>query len=321
MDIVFNINDVEATNAAIFLIALIVAIGLLILTRKLLKISFPYFFMGLTGIILGLSIGSLAATSLSKLPGPYGTWVPMVVSIFVTVAVLDLFIAQARPAADFFHKLMNRIFGHQEKTSNQIVVDTSSLIDGRLEQISQSGFIMGKILIPQFVLAELQKIADSEDPLRRAKGRRGLEVLDQMQHNSKILLEIIDDLETSREPVDLRLIKVAKKRGGKVMTVDYNLNKVAKIQKVDVLNVNELAESLKPSLIPGEEITVKVIQKGKEIGQGVGYLPDGTMIVVEGGHNLVGKQITCEVVRIYHTIAGKMIFVQPCSRNRKSNKV
>lgn len=307
----FNISNTQETNLAIFFIILGVAIILLFITKRLLRISFPYFFMGLIGLILGLLIGSLAATPLSKLPGAYGTWVPMIVDVFVTVAVLDLFIAQARPATDFFKKMMDRILGHSEALGSSIVVDTSSLIDGRLEQIAQSGFILGKILIPQFVLSELQNVADSEDPLRRAKGRRGLEVLDKMQSNPKLETEIIDDLESSREPVDQRLIKTAKKRNAKIITADYNLNRVAKIQRVDVLNVNELAESLKPTLIPGEDLRVKIIQKGKESGQGVGYLSDGTMIVVEGGQNLVGQEINCEVVRIFQTVAGKMIFVQP----------
>jgi uncharacterized protein YacL len=160
-------------------------------------------------------------------------------------------------------------------------------------------------------LEELQKVADSDEPLKRAKGRRGLDSLDHIQTNPKLKFEIIEDYANSKEPVDLKLIKVAKKRNAKIITVDYNLNRVAKIHKVHVLNVNELAESLKPSLIPGEEIMVKVIQRGKETGQGVGYLPDGTMIVIEGGEKLVGKEINCEVTRIYHTVAGKMIFVQP----------
>lgn len=310
----FNINDIEQTNVTIFIISLAVAIILLFLTRRLLKISFPYFFMGLLGLILGLLIGSLAATPLYKLPGAYGTWVPVILNAFVTVAVLDLFIAQAKPASDFFHRIMNRIFGHEPATENLVIVDTSSLIDGRLEPIALSGFLMAKMLIPAFVLSELQKVADSDDPLRRAKGRRGLEVLDRLQHHPKIPLEIIDDLETSREPVDVKLVKLAKKRNARILTVDFNLNRVAKIQKIPVLNVNELAESLKPSLIPGEEIMVKIIQKGKESGQGVGYLADGTMIVVEGGERLVGKETNCEVIRIYHTVAGKMIFVQPQRR-------
>lgn len=316
----FDFNSFEQTNMTMFLIVLVVAIFILILTRKLLKISFPYFFMGLLGIIVGLLIGSQAAMPLSKLPGAYGTWLPMIVNVFVTIAALDLFIAQARPASDFFHKITARILGMSEPGENLIVVDTSSLIDGRLEQIANCGFILGKMLIPQFVLIELQNVADSVEPLRRAKGRRGLESLDRMQHNSKIAFEIIDDLENSREPVDTRLIKVAKKRKGKIATVDYNLNRLAKIQKIEVLNVNELAESLKPSLIPGEEILVKIIQKGKEPGQGVGYLSDGTMIVVELGENLVGKEVNCEVIRIYHTVAGKMIFVQP-QKGLKRNRI
>jgi len=307
----FDVSSTQETNLAIFFIILGVAIILMFSTRRLLKISFPYFFMGLIGLIIGLLIGSLAATPLSKLPGVYGTWVPMIVDVFVTVAVLDLFIAQAKPASEFLKKVMDKLLGHEQITGHSILVDTSSLIDGRLEQISQSGFILGKVLIPQFVLSELQNVADSEDPLRRAKGRRGLEVLDKMQSNPKLSVEIIDDLESSREPVDLRLIKTAKRREAKIITADYNLNRVAKIQKVEVLNVNELAESLKPTLIPGEDINVKIIQKGKEPGQGVGYLTDGTMIVVEGGQNLVGKEINCEVVRIFQTVAGKMIFVQP----------
>lgn len=316
----FNVTLAEQTNVTIFFIVLAVAILLLILTRKLLKISFPYFFMGLLGIIVGLLIGSQAAIPLSKLPGPYGNWVPMIVDVFVTVAALDLFIAQAKPASEFFHKITTKIFGTNELAGNQIIVDTSALIDGRLEHIALSGFILGKMLIPQFVLSELQSVADSDDSLRRAKGRRGMEALDRMQRNSKLPLEIIDDFDSAKEPVDMRLIKVAKKRKAKIMTVDYNLNRIAKIQKVEVLNVNELAESLKPSLIPGEELMVKVIQKGKETGQGVGYLPDGTMIVVENGQNLVGKEVLCEVVRIYHTVAGKMIFVQPI-RNFKKSRV
>lgn len=309
-----DISNTEQTKVTIFLIILIVAIILMFLTRRLLKISFPYFFMGLLGIIIGLFIGSMVANPLSRLPGAYGTWVPMIVNVFITVAALDLFIAQAQPAADLYHKIMNKILGTQDFGEYQIVVDTSSLIDGRLEPIFQSGFILGKILVPQFVLIELQNVADSDDSIRRAKGRRGMESLDRMQRSSKTQIEIIDDLENLKEPVDIKLIKVAKKRKAKILTVDYNLNRIAKIQKVDVLNVNELAESLKPSLIPGEVLLVKVIQKGKESGQGVGYLPDGTMIVVEGGENLVGKEISCEVVRIYHTVAGKMIFVAPIKK-------
>ena len=167
------------------------------------------------------------------------------------------------------------------------------------------------MIIPQFVLNELQAVADSSDPLKRAKGRKGLEVLDHIQHDDDILTEIVDEMTNNREAVDQKLVKVAKERKAKILTVDFNLNKIAKIQKIDVLNINELAESLKPVLVPGEDITVKVIQEGKEVNQGVGYLSDGTMIVVEDGMRFLGQEVTCEVVRIFQTLAGKMIFVEP----------
>ena len=175
---------------------------------------------------------------------------------------------------------------------------------------------MAKILIPQFVLNELQSIADSDDPLKRAKGRKGLDILESLQRDQSIDTEIIDELTVSREAVDSKLIKVAKIHHAKILTLDFNLNKIAKIQGVDVLNINELTEALKPILVPGEDIVVKVIQEGKEPGQGIGYLSDGTMIVIEGGAKLIGKEINCEVVRIFQTIAGKMIFVSPKKRIR-----
>src|SRR3990167_345372 len=196
----FDFNNLEQTRLTLFLIILAVSIGLLFLTRRLLKISFPYFFMGLLGLIIGLVIGSLVAGPLAKLPGQYGIWVPMIVDVFITVAVLDLFIAQARPASVFFHRITERTLGKEENFGGyQIIVDTSSLIDGRIEQVAQSGFLMGEILIPGFILEELQKVADADDPIRRAKGRRGLESLDRMQHNPKLNLEIVDDLENRSE--------------------------------------------------------------------------------------------------------------------------
>jgi uncharacterized protein YacL len=295
---------------------------ILIVTRKLLKVSFPYFFIGLLGLVIGLAVGSLAATPLSNLPGNYGRWLPLIVDAFITIAILDLFLAQAKPAADFFARIFSRFSdGNKENLPiHEIVVDTSALIDGRIEEISRTGFILGKLLIPQFVLNELQTVADSSEPLKRAKGRKGLETLDHIQHDHTIATEIIDELTHTKEPVDGKLIKIAKNRHAKVLTVDYNLNKVAKIQSIEVLNINELAESLKPMLIPGESLIVKVIQAGKESGQGIGYLPDGTMIVVEDGEKLIGQEIECEVVRIFQTVAGKMIFVQPKKKFNRSRK-
>lgn len=307
-------GPIDEQDLLFFLIVLFFSIVILFVTRKLLKVSFPFFFLGLLGLILGLTIGSLVATPLSKLPGNYGRYMPLVVDIFITVAILDLFLAQARSFSVFFRRISHRVgFNETEKINiyPEIILDTSVLIDGRIEEIARSGFIITKMIIPQFVLNELQAVADSSDPLKRAKGRKGLEVLDHIQHDADILTEIVDEMTNNREAVDQKLIKVAKERKAKILTVDFNLNKIAKIQGIEVLNINELAESVKPVLIPGEDVLVKVIQVGKEPGQGIGYLNDGTMIVVEGGDRFIGQEVECEVVRIFQTMAGKMIFVEP----------
>lgn len=307
----YNLDQFNPSDFLLFIIVLVIAIVALFVVRRLLRVSFPYFFMGLLGLIIGLAVGSLVSSPLTRLPGNYGRWLPLIVNVFITVSILDLFLAQARPATQIFRRLSGRWIGETPEPSNLIIIDTSVLIDGRIEEIVQTGFIMAKILIPQFILNELQAVADSEDPLKRAKGRKGLEVLDRLQHEPEIETEIIDELTSSREAVDSKLIKVAKTHQAKILTVDFNLNKIAKIQNVPVLNINELTEAIKPVLIPGEDVLVKIIQEGKESGQGVGYLTDGTMIVVEGGAKLIGREVPCEVVRIFQTVAGKMIFVTP----------
>ncbi len=307
----YSPDQFNAPDFLLFLIILVVAIVALLVVRRLLRVSFPYFFMGLLGLITGLAVGSLASGPLTRLPGNFGRWLPIIINVFVTISILDLFLAQARPAAYLFRKLSSRWFGEKTEPTNQIVIDTSVLIDGRIEEIVQTGFIMAKIIIPQFILNELQAVADSEESLKRAKGRKGLEVLDHLQHEPEIETEIIDELTNSREAVDSKLIKVAKAHQAKLLTVDFNLNKIAKIQNVAVLNINELTEAIKPILIPGEDLSVKIIQEGKEPGQGIGYLTDGTMIVVEGGARLIGREVPTEVIRIFQTVAGKMIFVTP----------
>lgn len=307
----YNIDQFNPQDFFFFLIILVFAISALILVRKLLRVSFPYFFIGLVGLIIGLTVGSLVSTPLAKLPGYYGRWLPLIANVFVTVSILDLFLAQSKTLSIFFNKISGLSKIVKDDISKSIIMDTSVLIDGRIEQIAHTGFMMGKIIVPQFILNELQNIADSEDPIRRAKGRKGLDILDDLQHGTRVEIEIVDDLTTHREVVDSKLIKVAKIYNAKILTVDFNLNKIAKIQNIEVLNINELAESIKPILIPGEELLVKVIQEGKELGQGVGYLPDGTMIVVDGGLKLLGREVRCEVVRIFQTLAGKMIFASP----------
>jgi uncharacterized protein YacL len=287
----YNLDKFNPQDFFLYVIVLAVAIIALFVVRRLLRVSFPYFFMGLLGLIIGLAIGSLVSGPLTRLPGNYGRWLPIIINVFVTISILDLFLAQARPATQLLRRFSGRLMGEKNEPSNLIVIDTSVLIDGRIDEIIKTGFVMAKIIIPQFILNELQAVADSEDSLKRAKGRKGLEVLDHLQHESEIETEIVDELTSSREAVDSKLIKLAKIHQAKILTVDFNLNKIAKIQNVPVLNINELTEAIKPILIPGEDIVVKIIQEGKELGQGVGYLTDGTMIVVEGGARLNGREV------------------------------
>jgi uncharacterized protein YacL len=197
-----------------------------------------------------------------------------------------------------------------EKWVNPILVDTSALIDGRIADIVESGFMFGTIIIPTFILSELQHIADSSDSLKRGKGRRGLEVLELLK-NSKFIKTVVYDMPgEGLKNIDERLLRLGKSMRAKIITTDFNLNKVATVSGVKILNVNELVNVIKTPFLPGEMIEVKVIQEGKEKGQGIAYLPDGTMIVVEKGAVYVGKKLQVQVSRVFQTVAGRMIFVQ-----------
>lgn len=192
-----------------------------------------------------------------------------------------------------------------------ILVDTSVIIDGRIADIAKAGFVPGKLLVPRFVLAELQNIADSDDAMRRGRGRRGLEMLNSVRNTDGVAFEIIEQDLPDIAEVDHKLVGLAKKLGAHILTTDFNLNRVAQIEGVRVLNINELANAIRPVVLPGEEMTVKIVQPGKERNQGVGYLTDGTMIVVDGGDKLIGQEVVAEVTRVFQTVAGKMIFAAP----------
>jgi uncharacterized protein YacL len=192
-----------------------------------------------------------------------------------------------------------------------IVVDTSAIIDGRIAEIVESGFIYGTLVVPRFVLDELQHIADSSDTLRRNRGRRGLEILARLQRDARTPVEIVDDEAPNIAEVDGKLVELAKRRSRAVLTNDFNLNRVAELQGIRVLNINSLANAVKPAVLPGEELRVRVIQEGKEAGQGVGFLDDGTMIVVEGGSRFMDRDLDVSVTRVLQTVAGRMIFAQP----------
>ncbi|HUL31362.1 MAG TPA: PIN domain-containing protein [Thermodesulfobacteriota bacterium] len=204
-------------------------------------------------------------------------------------------------------KFFSKGASHSE---NAKILDTSVIIDGRIADITETGFIEGALVIPQFVLNELQHIADSSDSIKRTRGKRGLEVLHHIQKQAIVDVQIVDRDYPSVKEVDSKLIELAKEVRGKIITNDSNLNKVAELQGIQVLNINELANSIKPVVLPGEEINVKILKEGKETGQGVAYLDDGTMIVVDNGRRHMGKTIDVIVTSVLQTPAGRMIFAR-----------
>jgi uncharacterized protein YacL len=203
---------------------------------------------------------------------------------------------------------------------NGKILDTSVIIDGRIADITETGFVEGAILIPQFVLSELQHIADSSDPIKRTRGKRGLEILHRIQKQVNIDVRIVDTDYPAIKEVDAKLIELAKEVQGKIVTNDSNLNKVAELQGIEVLNINELANSLKPVVLPGEEMNVKILKEGKEMGQGVAYLDDGTMIVVDNGKRQMGRTIDVIVTSVLQTPAGRMIFARLKEESSRENK-
>ncbi len=273
----------------------------------------------LLGLVVGLIVAALLAFPLSLLPDPFGSVLPFVgVVIFAYLGVAIFKMRQQ----DIFSFLSNMRGGSGVATregdsgagwveTRVILLDTSVIIDGRIADISRTGFLPGSLLIPRFVLNELQYIADSPDSMRRQRGRRGMEVLAALQKEPTIPVRISDiDVEGVRE-VDDKLVVLARQMRCPILTNDYNLNRIAELQGVTVLNINELANAVKSVLIPGELMTVQVIQEGREAGQGVAYMDDGTMVVVENGRDYMDKSIQVIVTKVLQTAAGRMIFARP----------
>jgi uncharacterized protein YacL len=287
------------------------------LIREIQQLSTAEFVTAVVGLLLGLLMGLLLGLPLALFPAPLGTWLPIGVSLFLGLGMLGLTVAKRDDlivAAEAIGLVRRpRPDGERPVTSGDphIVVDTSAIIDGRIKDIVESGFVYGTLVVPKFVLEELQHIADSSDTLRRNRGRRGLEILAQMQKDSPTPIEILDEPLPDIPEVDAKLVALARARSKAILTNDYNLNRVAELQGVRVLNVNSLANAVKPAVLPGEELRVRVIQEGKEAGQGVGFLDDGTMIVVEGGVRYIDKDLDVSVTRVLQTVAGRMIFAQP----------
>lgn len=266
---------------------------------------------GLSSMVFGLILGLIMAKIVSNAFGlfPIEESVRSLTSIILTLSFCYLGAALGLRGRDEFNIIIPYVkLKRQGDISDLVILDTSAIIDGRILDICKTSFLETKLIVPRFVLRELQIIADSSDSVKRQRGKRGLEILHNIQKEGNITIQEEDFLEI--EDVDTKLIRLAKLLDAKIVTVDFNLNRVAGLQGVKILNVNELANALKTVVLPGESLETKIIKEGKEYNQGVGYLDDGTMVVVEGGRKLIGKTLVVNVTTVLQTQAGKMIFAK-----------
>jgi uncharacterized protein YacL len=321
-DNVFNFVFSSVTAAVFGLILYLASPWIIYLALKLAKgaedelekVPTHQIIIGSLGLIFGLVIAFLISSAISLIPIPYISLLSLLIYVFlgylgVRLAIKN--IGDFSKIQELFKRNSSKASAKEVSGAKPKILDTSVIIDGRIADICQTGFVEGTLIIPNFVLEELRHIADSSDGLKRNRGRRGLDILNLIQKELKLDIRIVDtDFEDVSE-VDMKLLKLAKKMNGMVVTNDFNLNKVAELQGVTVLNINELANAVKPVVLPGEEMTVHVVKEGKESNQGVAYLDDGTMIVVEGGRKCMNETIEVLVTSVLQTAAGRMIFAKP----------
>ncbi|GED18382.1 PIN/TRAM domain-containing protein [Kurthia gibsonii] len=285
--------------------------------ERLLKAPVGDLLFGTIGLIIGLTLAFLVGVALDGLHlAVISDIAPILLSIVLGYVFFQVGFKKRDELMSVFTSRSNKkkeadVGAESFNEVGYKLLDTSVIIDGRIADISKTGFIEGVLVVPQFVLTELQHIADSSDTLKRTRGRRGLDILKVLQDasNSNVLITEIDFEDVPE--VDLKLVRLAKKMGAQILTNDFNLNKVCELHKVSVLNINDLANAVKPVVIPGEEMNVVVIKDGKEHNQGVAYLDDGTMIVVEEGKSYIGQAIVVIVTSVLQTSAGRMIFAKP----------
>jgi uncharacterized protein YacL len=309
-------------NSVIFVAFLFIAVLSLIfvIIEILARPSLKHVFFGLIAIIMGLMIGTLLSDPLSKLPDYYGEYLPLVVSIIFAFAGLMLY-RKMIPAIDhWLEQIAKGVnlsgiaatlgIAQQHSLTNDIIVDTSALIDGRVVSIARLGYLPQRVLLPRFILAEMQNIADSKDSDRRNKGKRGLSNIEDLKKLKGVDFRVVPDDFSDITEVDHKLVALSHKLHAQLLTTDFNLNKVATAESIRVLNVNELAQEMRPLLLPGDQITVRLVHLGKDKNQGVGYLEDGTMLVVENASNMLTKEALVTVSRSLQTAAGKMYFAK-----------
>ncbi len=277
--------------------------------RRIEAISASRILAGLVGLLIGLLVAVLISVPVARIEGWVGIWIPVTLSALFGLAGVVVMLVREQDLSQFLPQ--GELSAKADARSpGQTVVDTSAIIDGRIADISQTGFVNATMVIPRFVLDELRHIADSSDSLRRNRGRRGLEMLNKLRKEATVPVQVLDIDQWDGMEVDSKLVNLAKSLGASIITTDYNLNRVAEIQGIRVLNVNDLSNALKAVVLPGEDIQVRVIQEGKEVGQGVGFLDDGTMVVVENGRRFLDTMTEVTVTRVLQTAAGRLIFAQ-----------
>lgn len=306
-----NMNDQPVWGVAGGCVA---GLFLIVLEANMRRISVRGLSSMVFGLVLGVVMAKLITDILSLLP--LGEFIHSILKVVFTLVFSYLGAVMALRGKDEFNIIIPYVrFRRQDMQESLVILDTSAIIDGRIADIYKTKFLDARLVVPRFVLQELQRIADSEDHLKRQKGRRGMEILRAMQKDPAIDLRVHEDDITGTQDVDAKIIRLAKMIEAKVCTTDFNLNRIAGIQGISVLNVNELANAVKSVMFAGEMIEIKLLKEGKEPDQAVGYLEDGTMIVVADGRKHVGQKVKIEVTSILQTQAGKMIFA------KVSNKV
>ncbi len=289
-------------------VGVLIGIAIIIFEWRLHRVSLKRLIGAAIGSVLGIIGAYLFAVVIRNSLEPGSTQSFLMLMVMLLMAYVGLTVGANK--GDLLNlAALGGIFGGEKQAKKSYkILDTSVIIDGRIADIAETGFLDGILVIPQFVLRELQLVADSADSLKRNRGRRGLDILQRLQKVASLNIQIVeDDFPTIRE-VDMKLIELAKVYEGKIVTNDFNLNKVAQLQGVEVLNINELANALKPIVLPGETMKVFILKEGKEYNQGVAYLDDGTMVVVDNARKMIGKNIDISVTSVLQTTAGKMIF-------------
>ncbi|MBI5184015.1 MAG: TRAM domain-containing protein [Nitrospinae bacterium] len=290
-------------------VGLLIWVIVIFLERGLRKISLKVIISGSIGLFLGLIFANLLTYPLISIPLKPPTINPLI-NIFINIIFGYIGMILGVKKSEELELPEFRRFFKNESKSNIKILDTSVIIDGRIADICETGFLEGELVIPQFILKELQQIADSSDSLKRNRGRRGLDILQKMQKNVDLNINIVNDDFPKIKEVDTKLIALSQKIGGVVVTNDFNLNKIAELQGVSVLNINQLANAVKPVVLPGEEMNVFILKEGKEYGQGIAYLDDGTMVVVDNARKSIGKNVDVSVTSVLQTTAGRMIFTK-----------